>query len=124
MSSKNTHPLVARSPLLPTRSGYVPIGERLNQDVWHDNFVPKYSALASAPPNRLTLIGVWLLFGPMCGFSAVSACFWVAQSRDWSSLIVSVIGAAMYCLLPAAVLITQSRRYVNSLYTRREDEFE
>lgn len=41
---------------------YVPLAERLNQDVMHDNFVPKYRALASVQPSKLILVGVWMIF--------------------------------------------------------------
>jgi len=42
---------------------YTPLEDRLNQDVIHDDIVPKYSALANAP--RTKLVGVWLIFLPM-----------------------------------------------------------
>ncbi|MEO9593346.1 hypothetical protein [Rhodopirellula bahusiensis] len=101
-------------PLMPTRKGYVPIGERLNQDVWHDNFVPKYIVLASAPPTRLTLVGVWLLFGPMVFFSVFVSLIWIGDSQDFLAKFISGVWSCLYTSVPAAVLYKQTQRYLRS----------
>lgn len=43
----------------PAKEPYIPLAERINQDVLHDNFVPKYSGLASAKPKLVIVLGAW-----------------------------------------------------------------
>lgn len=96
---------------------YTPLSERLQQDVWHDNFVPKYSALATAEPSRLVLVGVWLIFAPMA-LGALFALFTVADSPDLATAVISAIGAVLFFLLAIAILYTQTRRYFAAAWQR------
>ena len=105
-------------PLLPSRDGYVPIGERLNQDVWHDNFVPKYSAIASAEPSRMVLVGVWVLFGPMVLFSLLGAFAYVGWAQDLGSVLAALSWSSLYGILPAMLLWKQTKRYMDHRRTR------
>lgn len=104
---------------MPDEERYVPLSERLNQDVWHDNFVPKYSALASAQPSRLVLIGVWMIFGPMALSALVVGLSSVRDSTDVPMTVISSVTPLLAFGLAAAILITQTRRY---LYADRDSE--
>jgi hypothetical protein len=90
---------------------YTPLSERLQQDVWHDNFVPKYSALASAKPSKLVLIGVWLIFAPMALGAIVAGLSTLSGSPDLATAVLSSIGPILFFILAAAILYTQTRRY-------------
>lgn len=92
---------------------YQPLSERLNQDVWHDNFVPKYSALASAQPSLLVVIGVWLIFGawPLIGLVRLLE---VAYATDLVSAIGSLLAALFLLCLSVPILARQTSRYVNA----------
>lgn len=93
---------------------YIPLSERLNQDVWHDNFVPKYSAIGSARPSRLVLIGVWLIFAPM---AVLYVPLWLSQvqsSPDLATTIVSILGGGFMFTLAVAILFKQTRRYLRA----------
>jgi hypothetical protein len=89
---------------------YTPLSERLQQDVWHDNFVPKYSALASAKPSKLVLIGVWLIFAPMALGAIVAGLSALSGSPDLATAVLT-IGSILFFILTAAILYTQTRRY-------------
>ena len=91
---------------------YVPLSERLNQDVWHDNFVPKYSALATASPSRLVLTGVWLLFGPATLGLLATAFAQFSTAPDAMSGAVQLVFLSCLSLLCAAILYKQTRRYL------------
>lgn len=111
MSTEDATP--ARTPiLLPTRDGYVPIAERLNQDVWHDNFVPKYSAIASAEPSRIVLIGVWMIFGPMAMFSIMGTLALFDSAQGVGSWLGVLAWSVLYGILPITLLWKQTIRYV------------
>lgn len=97
---------------MPDKKSYIPIAERLNQDVMHDNFVPKYSALASAQPSRLVLIGVWLIFAPMAVLCGANIPLALSQSPDLLVAIVSVVGSVLFLVLTVAILVSQTRRYL------------
>lgn len=92
---------------------YVPIGERINQDVWHDNFVPKYSALATAPSTPLVLTGVWVLFGPMALMGLMMIVAEVANRSDWPSSVAATILPAVMASVAIAILFVQTKRYVH-----------
>jgi hypothetical protein len=91
---------------------YIPLSERLNQDVLHDNFVPKYSALATAAPSRLVLVGVWLLFGPMwlAGLFHLGMAL-LEPAELWVKVLSMVLGLG-YVMLLSVILYKQTRRYV------------
>ena len=95
---------------------YVPLSERLNQDVWHDNFVPKYSALATAQPSRLILTGVWLIFAPMALMSTftligTAAAFLQGEEANQVATVLAFLGSLLWLALVIAILFTQTRRY-------------
>lgn len=90
---------------------YIPISERLQQDVWHDNFVPKYSALASARPSLLILTGVWLIFAPAALGAIVIGLSTPSDLGDTPTSIISSVFAILNFVLATAILFTQTRRY-------------
>jgi len=90
---------------------YIPLSERVQQDVWHDNFVPKYSALASAKPSRLILLGVWLIFAPMAFAAIVMGLLTAYDAPDLPTAVISGIGPTFIFILAVAVLFTHTRRY-------------
>lgn len=99
---------------LPEEKSYIPLSERLNQDVWHDNFVPKYSAIPAARPSRLVLIGVWLIFAPAALFSLA---FWLADVQQWpdpATMIFSTIGSLFMFTVSIVILFQQTRRYLHA----------
>ena len=100
---------------------YTPLSERLQQDVWHDNFVPKYSALASTEPSKLVLIGVWLIFAPMALGSIAIGIKSVSDSPDLASGVVFLIVHSLICILATVILFTQTRRY-RLAKLRRDDD--
>jgi hypothetical protein len=42
---------------------------RAEGDLLHDNFIPRYSALADAEPRLIVVVGVWLLLGLPAAFT-------------------------------------------------------
>jgi hypothetical protein len=96
---------------MPDQKPYVPLSERLNQDVVHDNIIPKYSALATVQPSRLILIGVWLIFGSMALGMPAIALSMVVDASDALTAIVSSLLPALFFVLAITVLVTQTRRY-------------
>ena len=90
---------------------YTPLAERLQQDVWHDNFVPKYSALATAEPSKLVLIGVWLIFAPMALGSLAFGIGMLSDPPDRVTGVVAAIAQTSVCLLATVILFVQTRRY-------------
>lgn len=101
---------------------YVPLAERVQQDVWHDNFVPKFSALASAPPNKLVLIGVWVIFLPIAIQAAVIGLGSLFAPSDPLSTTITALGAAFYFILAVAILVHQTQRYRLARTLRDEDD--
>ena len=99
---------------MPDDEPYVPLSERLNQDVVHDNFVPKYSVIATAQPTRLVLVGVWMIFAPMAlGMIGISLSM-IADARDTMTAIVSSVLPVLFFVLAVVILFTQTRRYMNA----------
>ena len=90
---------------------YTPLSERLQQDVWHDNFVPKYSALASAKPSLLVLIGVWLIFAPMVLLSMGMVVSAVAEAPDMLNAILPSFAPMLFLMLGTVILAVQTQRY-------------
>lgn len=95
---------------------YVPLSERINQDVWHDNFVPKYSAIATAQPNKLFLWGVWLIFAPWALWGCIGVVGGItgatqpnATAKDVTVLTIAF--SLVSFLLAITILVTQTRRY-------------
>lgn len=100
---------------------YTPLSERVNQDVMHDNFVPKYSGLATAKPSLVVLAGVWMIFGTAL---VCIPLFTLPNILDAPDLFTAVIGSilpALLTVLAIAILVTQTRRY---LHYKRESESE
>lgn len=95
---------------MPDSQEYIPLSERVQQDVWHDNFVPKYSGLASARPSRLILIGVWLIFAPTALGAFVLGLSTAYDAPDMATAIIATIGPAFCFMLAAAILFSQTRR--------------
>ena len=93
----------------------------LHHDVWHENFVPKYSSLASAKPSLLILIGVWLIFAPGAILSIAFGLSSLSESRNVVPTILSSIDSVFFFVLAVAVLTMQTRRYWNAKY-HTEDE--
>lgn len=104
---------------MPDDASYVPLSDRLNQDVWHDNFVPKYSAIATAKPTRLVLVGVWMIFGSMALGAIGTGLSMIADSLDMLTAILSSILPALFFVLAVVILVTQTRRYTDN---KRETE--
>lgn len=100
---------------------YIPLAERVQQDVWHDNFVPKFSALASAPPSKLVLIGVWLIFAPIAVQSAVVGLGSLFSASDPVASLITAAGAAFYFALSVAILAHQTQRYRRATALREDD---
>ena len=100
---------------------YIPLSERLNQDVWHDNFVPKYSAIGSAQPSRVVLVGVWLIFAPMAVGALVVWPRAVQQAPDPVTTVIASLGPALMFALAVTILTQQTRRYLRA---RREGDAE
>lgn len=93
-------------------SEYVPLSERLNQDVWHDNFVPKYSALATASPSRLVLTDVWMLFAPASLGLLATAFSQFTIAPDAVSGVVQFVALSCLSMLCTAILFKQTHRYL------------
>jgi hypothetical protein len=93
-------------------TSYTPLSERINQDVIHDNFVPKYSALATAPSTKLVLIGVWMIFLPMSFgvFALPIYFFWSGHDDPFASILQALLTTA-FGMLAIAILYSQTRRY-------------
>ena len=97
-------------------TSYTPLGERINQDVIHDNFVPKYSALATAPRTKLVLIGVWLIFLPMSfGVFALPIYFLTGHDAPFASILQGLMLTA-FGILAIMILYSQTRRYLKNDY--------
>jgi len=92
---------------------YTPLSERLNQDVIHDNFVPKYSALATAPRTKLVMVGVWLIFGPW-SLSVFALPFYLLFGGEdsFAGLLYSLMATAMGSLA-VVILWSQTRRILD-----------
>lgn len=101
---------------------YIPLSERVQQDVWHDNFVPKFSALASAPPNKLVLIGVWVIFVPIVVQSAVIGLGSLFATTDPVAAVITAAGAAFYFALAVAILVHQTQRFRRAKTLRDDDD--
>ena len=92
---------------------YVELKDRINQDVIHDNFVPRYSEISKAEPQPLIIIGVWLIFAPMF-LAVIGFGIGCLFSEDFTVLSV-LIGAPVTLLLAglsATVLWQQTRRFL------------
>jgi len=100
---------------------YTPLAERLQQDVWHDNFVPKYSALATAEPSKLVLVGVWLIFAPMAVGSLAFGIGMLSDPPDRVTGTVAALSQTLVCLLATVVLFVQTRRYWLAQSNRADD---
>jgi len=99
---------------MPDDDPYVPLSERLTQDVWHDNFVPKYSAISTAQPTKLLLWGVWMIFAPMAlGMIGIGISM-AADAPDVITAVVSSILPTLFVVLAVLILLTQTRRYLNA----------
>lgn len=83
---------------------YTPIAERLQQDVWYDNFVPKYSAIASARPSLLVLIGVWLIFAPAALGAVAIGLSTLSDLRDFPTSVISSVFALLTFVLATTIL--------------------
>lgn len=94
---------------------YTPLSERLQQDVWHDNFVPKYSELGTSKPSTVIIVGVWLVFVPMAFLALAIGLDMASDAPDIATAVVSVIAPGLYLILAVAVLFSQTRRFRNSL---------
>lgn len=103
---------------------YTPLSERLQQDVWHDNFVPKYSGLASARPSLLIAIGVWLIFVPMILMSIGMVVSTVTAAPDVLNAVLPSIAPTLFFLLAVAILVVQTQRYRTAEPLAEEDEDE
>ncbi len=93
----------------------------LHHDVWHENFVPKYSSLASAKPSLLILIGVWIIFAPGALLSIAFGLSLLSESQNVVTAVLSSIDSVFFFVLAIAVLTIQTRRFWNAKY-HTEDE--
>lgn len=90
---------------------YIAIADRIQQDVWHDNFIPKYSALASAEPSWLFIIGIWLLFSPQIFFTTIS----LTRGGRYH---ITDVAYLLYSLLLVTTLAVQTRRFIKARHSR------
>lgn len=107
-------------------SRYIPIAERVQQDVWHDNFVPKYSALATARPSLLVLSGVWLIFGAGTVVYLLVSLGILASLRsglEATSVVTLIFGLGTIALF-SVILWKQTMRYLRYVEPNDEDEDE
>ena len=82
------------------------------QQILHDFVIPKYSALATAKPSRMLLIGMWMILLPMTIGSASMAISLCQSAPDaFSAAIVFPLPFA-FSLLCAAVLFRHTRRCI------------
>ena len=97
---------------MPDDKTYVPLSERLNQDVMHDNFVPKFSGLATVRPSVLVLSGVWLIFVPwLC--SGLLVCAQVlGDAGSVGEAFIELVLAGISVLLCSTILFVQTRRFL------------
>jgi hypothetical protein len=102
-------------------SHYVPLSERLNQDVFHDNIVPKYSGLASARPSNVIIIGVWIIFLPMA-FVALSLLFAAFNgTNNFAGGLIQAIGSLIVLTFVVTLLFKQTRRYLHWRQAKKLD---
>ena len=94
-------------------NSYTPLEHRLNQDVIHDNFVPKYSAIANAPRTKLVLVGVWLIFLPMSFGVFALPMYFLSRNDDPLASIVQALLISAFGVLATIILYSQTRRYLN-----------
>ncbi|SRR6056297_1563603 len=94
-------------------TSYTPLSDRLNQDVIHDNCVPKYSALSNAPRTKLVLVGVWLIFLPMSfGIFALPMHLWTGNDDLLAGLVYALLTTA-FGVLALVILFAQTMRCLN-----------
>ncbi len=98
--------------LMPDDKPYEPLSERLNQDVMHDNFVPKFSGLATAKPSLLVLTGVWLIFLPWLCSAFFVAAQALGDAGSVGEAFIELIFAGMSALLCCTILFVQTRRFL------------
>ena len=92
-------------------TSYTPLAERINQDVIHDNFVPRFSALATAPRTKIVLIGVWLIFLPMSAYVFALPVYLISERGGPFGSILHALLYTAFGLLAVWVLYAQTRRY-------------
>lgn len=109
---------------MPDTEKYTPLSERLQQDVWHDNFVPKYSALASAKPSLLVLIGVWLIFVPEILMMIAMIVRSVVDAPDALNAVLPAIAPALFLVLGIVILAVQTQRYRTAKASLLDEEYE
>ena len=104
---------VCRNRNMSDQEKYVPLSERIHQDVIHDNFVPRYSGLATVKPSRVILIGVWLIFFPLALGSFLSVLAAILQPLSVVTIATSILGACPLGL-SLVILFSQTRRFLRS----------
>ena len=83
-------------------------------DVMHDNFVPEYSSLATAPSKLIVVIGIWLIFSPTVLFGIPFVLVMAQDYLEKPFLLVLFICSVLFAFgLCGAVLFKVTRRYLN-----------
>lgn len=85
--------------------------DSIQQDVIHDNFVPRYSALADAATKPVVLVGVWLIFAPALLAAALYAVLSLLEATGPVEAILRMIVSAAAMVLSGAILWKTTVRY-------------
>lgn len=70
----------------------------------HDNFVPRYSGLATARPSRVLLVGVWLIFLPTMLWGLIGGSVLWRQSNDVVTKAIAVLASGFFTVICLAIL--------------------
>ncbi|MEO0965839.1 MAG: hypothetical protein AAFY08_12030 [Planctomycetota bacterium] len=96
-----------------------PMIDRLEGDLIHDLFVPRYSSLTEGRPSWVHLVGVWLLFGPAAIVAPIGVAhtlsyslFHAAPDHLYSSLF-SLVVALSFWVIEVLLLIKVTRRFLD-----------
>ena len=81
--------------------------DRVQQDVWHDNFVPKYSAISSAKPSTLVLVGVLLIFGSFALTASVQLLAVFFGKATPIGRLATFVGAGFFLVISIRIMTTQ-----------------
>lgn len=100
---------------------YIPLSERPSRDASQDNFVPKYhelfvpkySALATAAPSWLVVIGVWIIFCHMAFVAIMMPLSLWPDAPDLLSAAVATLMPLALGLISVTIFWTQTCQYMN-----------
>jgi hypothetical protein len=86
---------------------------RAEGDLLHDNFIPRYSALADAEPRLIVVVGVWLLFGLPIAFTPL-VFYGMLDVPDQSLAVKTIywVMTGLVMLIDTAITWKVTRRYL------------